>query len=159
MREREQKFCEAVAAGESYSAAYVVAGYPANRGNASRLAKRPHINERIAELKALQPAAETVPEAGPVADGIEDGNDRLAQLRRLREAGVANKQINAAVAAEREAIRHEREQAKGRGKEKSDEEIIKQFLEQSRRTGAGIQEWQVRRLMGVVHLVSNGAAK
>jgi phage terminase small subunit len=157
MREREQKFCEAVAAGESYSAAYVVAGYPANRGNASRLAKRPHIKERIAELKSLQPPPEVVPEQTP--EPAADGGDRLAQLRRLREAGVANKQINAAVAAEREAIRHEREQAKGRGKDKSDEEIIKQFLEQSRRTGAGIQEWQVRRLMGVVHLVSNGAAK
>ena len=95
MREREERFCRAVVAGESYSCAYVTAGYPANRCNASRLANRPHIIARIAELKALLPPPEAVPEAAPSA---ERTGDRIAQLEQLR---AAHRQVNAAVAAQR----------------------------------------------------------
>lgn len=155
MREREEKFCQAVAAGESYSRAYVTAGYPANRGNASRLANREHIQRRIAELRATLPP----PAAVPAPEIEQTANGRIEQLEQLRAAGLQHRQVNAAVAAQREILKHEREQAKGKGRDLSDEEIIKRFLEQSRKTGAGIQEWQVRRLMGVVHLVGSGAAK
>jgi hypothetical protein len=112
-----EAFAEAVAGGASYVAASVAAGFGPDRGNASRRAKSTKVRARIAELRAEMPPPEAVPEAVPVADGIEDGGGRLAQLRRLREAGVANRQINAAVAAEREAIRHEREQTKAKGKD------------------------------------------
>lgn len=56
---RKRRFCEAVAAGMSYKAAYFAAGYEASsRGaevNASKLVRQPEVSERIETLLASMP--------------------------------------------------------------------------------------------------------
>jgi len=47
---KHERFCQALAKGETADAAYVTAGYDADRGNAIRLKGKPHIQARVAEL-------------------------------------------------------------------------------------------------------------
>jgi hypothetical protein len=75
--------------GLSASAAYVVAGYPANDGNAARLKGNDRVRERVAEL--LQ--------AGE-AKALLTLEQHMNELAVLRDLAKANKQISSAVAAE-----------------------------------------------------------
>lgn len=47
---RYERFAQAIAQGESASAAYVAAGYPAHASNASRLSRNEQVRSRIDEL-------------------------------------------------------------------------------------------------------------
>lgn len=49
---RHELFCQEVATGKDASQAYVAAGFKANRGNASTLRSKPHIQARIEEILA-----------------------------------------------------------------------------------------------------------
>jgi hypothetical protein len=49
---RQERFAQELAKGETADAAYKLAGYKPNRGNASELRKKQHILNRIAELQA-----------------------------------------------------------------------------------------------------------
>jgi hypothetical protein len=51
---RHEAFAQALARGMSGSAAYVEAGYKANRHNAAALAREKHIRTRVAELQEEQ---------------------------------------------------------------------------------------------------------
>src|SRR5215469_10984788 len=51
---RHEAFAQALARGMSASAAYVEAGYKANRHNAAALAREEHIRTRVAELQEEQ---------------------------------------------------------------------------------------------------------
>ena len=51
---RHEAFAQAFARGMSASAAYVEAGYKANRHNAAALAREKHIRTRVAELQEEQ---------------------------------------------------------------------------------------------------------
>ena len=51
---RHEAFAQALARGMSASAAYVEAGYKANRHNAAALAREQHIGTRVAELQEEQ---------------------------------------------------------------------------------------------------------
>lgn len=55
---KHERFAQALAAGESASAAYVTAGYAANEGNAGRLNRNEQVQARVSEL--LNKAAEKV---------------------------------------------------------------------------------------------------
>ena len=48
---RHEAFAQALARGVSASAAYVEAGYKANRHNAATLAREEHIGTRVTELQ------------------------------------------------------------------------------------------------------------
>ena len=51
---RHEAFAQAVARGMSAAAAYVEAGYKANRHNAAALAREQHIGTRVTELQEEQ---------------------------------------------------------------------------------------------------------
>ena len=50
LTEQQERFCAEVAAGNSFARSYEVAGYKPDRTNAWKLARKPHIATRIAEL-------------------------------------------------------------------------------------------------------------
>jgi hypothetical protein len=57
--ERHERFCQAIAAGMSQTQAYIDAGFRCESGkgvaqSASRLRRKPHIGQRIAELRRIQ---------------------------------------------------------------------------------------------------------
>jgi phage terminase small subunit len=52
--QRQERFCQALAAGKSASLAYEEAGYVPNRGNASILKTRQNIIDRVLELQGQQ---------------------------------------------------------------------------------------------------------
>lgn len=51
---QHEKAAQALAAGKSRDEAYTSAGYTHNRGNANRMAERPDIVERVAELRGVK---------------------------------------------------------------------------------------------------------
>ena len=50
---RHERFAQELATGKSADAAYVLAGYRANRSNAARLSANQDIQRRVAEIQAL----------------------------------------------------------------------------------------------------------
>jgi phage terminase small subunit len=50
---RHEKFAQELATGKSADAAYVRAGYRANRSNAARLSANQDIQKRVAEIQSL----------------------------------------------------------------------------------------------------------
>jgi len=58
--QRHEKFAQAVAEGKTNVQAYVIAGYKENIGNASTLACRPEIKERVNQIKVEAAAAAQV---------------------------------------------------------------------------------------------------
>jgi phage terminase small subunit len=51
---RQEKFCVGLVDGKSAAEAYRLAGFRDNRSNAASLARRQHIRDRVAELRALR---------------------------------------------------------------------------------------------------------
>ena len=47
---RHERFCQALAKGETADQAYVTAGYKENRGNAARLKAKQNVLNRVAEI-------------------------------------------------------------------------------------------------------------
>src|SRR5215467_13892889 len=88
---RHEAFAQAVARGMSASAAYVEAGYKANRHNAAALAREQHIGTRVTELQEEQLAihkqatAEAVANAKvTIARSRSPSRQNCAPLRRCR---------------------------------------------------------------------------
>jgi phage terminase small subunit len=50
---RHERFAQELATGKSADAAYVLAGYRANRSNAARLSANQDIQKRVAEIQSL----------------------------------------------------------------------------------------------------------
>lgn len=76
---KQEIFAQAVAAGHSASAAYVMAGYCAHAANASRLVKKEHIMSRVEHLRSQR--------AGVIAESIrKEGVDvarTVAELAKI----------------------------------------------------------------------------
>jgi phage terminase small subunit len=85
---RHERFAQALAKGETADAAYVSAGFSANRGNAARLNANESVRKRVAELqaKAAEKAVVTV-------------EDIARQLDEDRDFARTNGSAAAAVAA------------------------------------------------------------
>jgi hypothetical protein len=89
---RHEAFAQALARGVSASAAYVEAGYKANRHNAAALARKQHIRTRVAELQ----------------------DEQLAIHQQATAAAAANKQVTIeSLIAEAEAARAKAMSEKG----------------------------------------------
>src|SRR5215469_14491 len=78
---RHERFAQEIVKGTPVRKAYMIAGYPANRGNASRLRLHQGIKARIDELRAQKTAAV---ELGQLAAAEQAGLSHLWVLRSLR---------------------------------------------------------------------------
>ena len=106
---RYEAFAQARAKGALLTDAYESAGFVRHRGRPSRLAVRPEVAERIAELRAQQSEAEDVSLVG-----------LLASLRRIIKAGESSENptlVNAARLAVLDASRLQLELAKAQAAE------------------------------------------
>lgn len=77
---QHERFCQSVASGKSHKDAYIRAGYKLPKddrgaGNATRMAKRPHIAARIKEIQAHQAAR-----IGVTVDKLVAQLDRMYNL-------------------------------------------------------------------------------
>jgi phage terminase small subunit len=149
---KEEAFAQAVARGMNYVEAAKLAGYAGDRGNSSRMARRPKIAARILEIRATLPPPESAAVSEAEAELPGGGGDRIAQLEQLRAAGLQHRQVNAAVAAQREILRHEREAKKGKEKGADPVGIAKQLIPLFRtiRNSTAPVEEIVARWMGLV---------
>jgi hypothetical protein len=90
---RHEVFARAIADGKPVSQAYVHAGYPPNRGNASRLNAREYIRQRVAEILAppvVQSSARLEREAVSkewVLAGLKEVADRCMQRKAVIHKG------------------------------------------------------------------------
>jgi hypothetical protein len=96
---RHEGFARELARGKSLVRAYVAAGYAHNRPNASRLAKRPEVRARVAELHGrLRPVAGEAMTAAQL-------RVRLLEIAALAEAGVNGASLSVARASLMDAAR------------------------------------------------------
>ena len=92
---RREAFAWACAGGASRSAAYVEAGYKANRGNAAKLAARPTVAARIAELERLRDPAQRACLRDTIVGLINMADAaNLKSAGSLKEARVARVEAN-----------------------------------------------------------------
>lgn len=89
---RHEKFAQALASGETADAAYQIAGFKPNRGNAVRLKANENIEARVTELKAK--VAEKV-----VKDTAIDAAWVLKKAAELHDKALAEKQLSVAKGA------------------------------------------------------------
>jgi hypothetical protein len=100
---RHEAFSQALARGMSASAAYVEAGYKANRHNAAALAREKHIRTRVTELQEEQLAihkqatAEAVANAKVTIDSLI-AEAEAARAKAMSEKGGAAAAVNALTA-------------------------------------------------------------
>jgi hypothetical protein len=78
---KHETFAQEIAKGTAITKAYVIAGYPPNKGNASRLRLHEGIKARIAELMAQKTAAVALAE---LSAAEKAGLDHFWVLRSLR---------------------------------------------------------------------------
>jgi hypothetical protein len=89
---RHEAFAQALARSMSASAAYVEAGYKANRHNAAALAREKHIRTRVAELQKEQLAihkqatAETLELTGPPEQWRNEDSGTLTSRRPIERS-------------------------------------------------------------------------
>src|SRR5690348_15212934 len=98
---RHEAFAQAVARGMSASAAYVQAGYKANRHNAAALAREQHIGTRVAELQEEQLAIHQQASAAAAANKqvtIESLIAEAARAKAVSEKGGAAAAVSALTA-------------------------------------------------------------
>ncbi len=86
---RHELFCQEIAKGKTQDEAYELAGYKADRGNASHLRDRPDITERIQQL-TTQLSKKTV----RTADSI------MNKLEMIADKAIETGQLGAAVSAQ-----------------------------------------------------------
>jgi hypothetical protein len=82
---KHEVFAQEIARGTPITKAYVIAGYPANRGNASRLRLHEGVKARIAELRSQKTAAV---ELAQLTAAEKAGVDQFWVLRNLRRNAV-----------------------------------------------------------------------
>jgi hypothetical protein len=93
---RREAFAQACARGAGRSAAYIEAGFTANRGNAAKLAARPAVAARIAELERLSDPAQRACLRDTIVDlvTLSDRADALKSAAGLKEARLARLEAN-----------------------------------------------------------------
>ena len=82
---RHERFAQALFKGETADAAYEIAGYKANRGNASRLKANEYILMRLAELQAAASKSAEVSVASLLQE-LEDAREKASNLDQLSAA-------------------------------------------------------------------------
>jgi len=93
---RHEAFAQALARGMSASAAYVEAGYKANRHNAAALAREKHIRTRVAELQEEQLAIHQQATAEAVANAKVTIESLIAEAEAARAKAMSEKGGSAA---------------------------------------------------------------
>ena len=88
---RHEAFAQAFARGVSASAAYVEAGYKANRHNAAALAREEHIRTRVAELQEEQLAIHKQATAEAVANAKVTIESLIAEAEAARAKAMSEK--------------------------------------------------------------------
>jgi hypothetical protein len=88
---RQETFAQACAAGSNQSAAYIEAGFAANRGNACKLAAKPAMAARIVELRRLRDPIQRACLHDTVIDlmALFQSADALKSAAGAREARLA----------------------------------------------------------------------
>ena len=95
---RHERFAQEIVKGTPVRKAYTIAGYPANRGNASRLRLHQGIKARIDELRAQKTAAV---ELATLTAAERAGVDQYWVLRNLRRNAVMAARVGDRAAAAR----------------------------------------------------------
>jgi hypothetical protein len=95
---RHERFAQEIVKGTPVRKAYTIAGYPANRGNASRLRLHQGIKARIDELRAQKTAAV---ELATLTAAERAGVDQYWVLRNLRRNAVMAARVGDRSAAAR----------------------------------------------------------
>src|SRR5262249_46448318 len=95
---RHERFAQEIVKGTPVRKAYTIAGYPANRGNASRLRLHQGIKARIDELRAQKTAAV---ELAQLTAAERAGVDQYWVLRNLRRNAVMAARVGDRAAAAR----------------------------------------------------------
>src|SRR5215469_2792550 len=95
---KHEMFAQAIVRGTPITKAYVVAGYPANRGNASRLRLHEGIKARITELQGQKTAAV---ELAQLSAAERVGVDQFWVLRSLKRNAVMAMRVGDRAAAAR----------------------------------------------------------
>ena len=88
---RHEAFAQAVARGMSASAAYVEAGYKANRHNAAALAREEHIRTRVTEWQEEQLAIHKQATAEAVANAKVTIESLIAEAEAARAKAMSEK--------------------------------------------------------------------
>ena len=88
---RHEAFAQAVARGMSASAAYVEAGYKANRHNAAALAREQHIGTRVSELQEEQLAIHQQATAAAAANKQVTLESLIAEAEAARAKAMSEK--------------------------------------------------------------------
>jgi hypothetical protein len=88
---RHEAFAQALARGMSASAAYVEAGYKANRHNAAALAREEHIGTRLAELQEEQLAIHKQATAAAAANKQVTIESLIAEAEAARAKAMSEK--------------------------------------------------------------------
>jgi len=88
---RHEAFAQAFARGVSASAAYVEAGYKANRHNAAALAREKHIRTRVAELQEEQLAIHQQATAAAAANKQVTIESLIAEAEAARAKAMSEK--------------------------------------------------------------------
>jgi hypothetical protein len=88
---RHEALAQALARGMSASAAYVEAGYKANRHNAAALAREKHIGTRVAELQEEQLAIHKQATAEAVANAKVTIESLIAEAEAARAKAMSEK--------------------------------------------------------------------
>jgi len=88
---RHEAFAQALARGVSASAAYVEAGYKANRHNAAALAREQHIRTRVTELQEEQLAIHKQATAEAVANAKVTIESLIAEAEAARAKAMSEK--------------------------------------------------------------------
>ena len=93
---RHEAFAQTLARGMSASAAYVEAGYKANRHNAAALAREKHIRTRVAELQEEQLAIHQQATAAAAANKQVTIESLIAEAEAARAKAMSEKGGSAA---------------------------------------------------------------
>jgi hypothetical protein len=93
---RHEAFAQSLARGMSASAAYVEAGYKANRHNAAALAREEHIRTRVTELQEEQLAIHKQATAEAVANAKVTIESLIAEAEAARAKAMSEKGGSAA---------------------------------------------------------------
>jgi hypothetical protein len=88
---RHEAFAQTLARGISASAAYVEAGYKANRHNAAALAREEHIRTRVTELQEEQLAIHKQATAEAIANAKVTIESLIAEAEAARAKAMAEK--------------------------------------------------------------------
>jgi hypothetical protein len=159
--EKRERFAQMLAQGFKKSKAFRLAGWKPDRGNASRVSREPAIVARVEEIKASLPALVVVPQIDVQIDLAEDRRGEKVTResmtadidQRILKAEAAGEWPTVAALTQTRAKLHGlllQEQAAAEGGAKiPDAELLKKIMEGVKATGAGIEPWQVMRLMGM----------